>query len=451
MNIVADTADRKASPFRVTNALVLSIALPMTLGFVTTPLLGLTDTAVIGQTGRAADLAGLGVAAVIFDLIFSIIGFIRTSTTAFVAQAFGRGDPAEEQAVFWRATATGAVGGLAVILAGSVILYLGLLLIAPEPAAAAVATTYFFIRVLSSPFRLINDALLGYVLGRGRGGMGLFLQILVNGTNIVLSILLGLVAGWGVAGVAWGTVLADVTGVAVGLGIVLPGFRRTIRPTLSQVFDRMRFMALMAINRDIIIRSLLLVGSFALMTRAGAQLGTGTLAANSLLMNFFMVAAFFLDGMAAAAEQLAGRSLGASDRSAFRDTVKLTLVWSLGLSAILGAAFLLWGSYAIEFLTTSKEVRNIAEIYLPWMALTAITGALAFQMDGIYMGTAWSAEMRNMMILSFIGFCAVLWLGAPLWGNHGIWAALNLFLALRGVTLAAILPGKANQMFLATQ
>ncbi len=434
-------------PFRVTHRLVLSIAVPMTIGFVTTPLLGLTDTAVIGQTGRAADLAGLGVAAVIFDLVFSIIGFIRTSTTAFVAQAFGRGDLSEQHAVFWRASITGLVGGLGIILASSVILYLGLRLIAPEPAAAAVASAYFYIRILSSPFRLINDAVLGYILGMGRGGMGLFLQILINGLNITLSVALGLMAGWGVSGVAWGTVLAEIVGAVVGLAVVISAFRGSPYPPLPQIFDRAKLRALLAINRDIMIRTLLLVGSFALMTRAGAQLGTDILAANALLMNFFLVAAFFLDGMAAAAEQIAARALGAHHRPAFRDAVRLTLVWSLGLSAILAVAFLVGGNAVIAFLAKAETVRSVAGTYLPWMALTAITGALAFQMDGIYMGTAWSAEMRNMMILSFIGFCVMLWLAAPIWGNHGVWAALNVFLAARGLTLAAILPGKMRQIF----
>ena len=195
------------------------------------------------------------------------------------------------------------------------------------------------------------------------------------------------------------------------------------------------------------IRSLLLVGSFALVTRAGAQLGTDILAANALLLNFFMIAAFFLDGMAAAAEQIAGRAVGALDRPSFRDAVRLTLFWSLGLSALLAAAFLIFGEQVIAFLTTAEKVREVAGTYLPWIALSALTGALAFQMDGVFMGSAWSAEMRNMMILSFIVFCVVLWFAAPIWGNHGVWAALNLFLAARGFTLAAILPWKTRQIF----
>lgn len=448
----ADTpAMRNDRSFKVSNRLVLSIAIPMTIGFVSTPLLGLTDTAVVGQSGLAADLAGIGVAAVLFDFIFSFLSFIRTSTTALTAQAYGRGDEAEESAVFIRAGVTSIAGGIALILLSPFILTAGLKLLQPEAAAAAVVAGYFAIRIVSSPMRLLNDALLGFVLGKGRAGAALALQTLLNGVNIVFSILFGLVMGHGVVGVAWATVLAEVVTAVAGLAWAYATYQRSARPQMRAIFAAERLKALFGINRDIMIRTLLLTGSFLLMTRVGASLGTATLAANGILMNFFMVMAFFLDGMAAAAEQICGRSLGAGDRRAFSDAVRLTLVWSLILSAILAVLFFLGGSAAIEFLTRAPEVRAIAEAHLFWMALTALTGALAFQMDGVFMGTAWSHEMRNMMILSFIAFCAAIYTLPSWFGNHGIWAALNIFLLMRGLTLAAILPRKSDQMFRSAQ
>jgi MATE family multidrug resistance protein len=434
--------------FRVTHRLVLSIAVPMTLGFVSTPLLGLTDTAVVGQTGVAADLAGIGIAAVLFDFIFSFTGFFRTSTTALTAQAFGRMDAAEERAVFLRAAGTSLIAGLLLLVLASPILKAGLAILSPEPAAASVAATYFVIRILSAPARLINDCLLGFVLGRGRAGVGLFLQTLLNGINILLSITLGLGLGLGVSGVAWATVTAEVVTAIAGLGFALSGFRSTGSATdWRDVFALHKLKALFAVNRDIMIRTLLLTGSFLIMARIGAELGTVTLAANGILMNFFMVTAFFLDGMAAAAEQICGRSLGAGDRQAFRDAVRLTLVWSLGLSALLAVVTLLTGHHVVAFLTSAADVRAEAGTYLAWMALTAMTGALAFQMDGVFMGTAWSVEMRNMMIVSFLAYLLAVFTLPNWFGNHGLWAALNLFLLLRGITLAAILPGKARRMF----
>ena len=146
-------------------------------------------------------------------------------------------------------------------------------------------------------------------------------------------------------------------------------------------------------------------------------------------------------------EQICGRSLGAGDRQAFRDAVRLTLIWSLGLSALLAVATMLVGHQVIAFLTSATDVRAEAGLYLFWMALTAMTGALAFQMDGVFMGTAWTVEMRNMMIISFLAYLVAVFALPPYFGNHGLWAALNLFLLMRGITLAAILPGKARKMF----
>lgn len=442
------TTTLKDRSFRVTHRLVLSIAVPMTLGFVSTPLLGLTDTAVVGQTGGAADLAGIAIAAVLFDFIFSFTGFFRTSTTALTAQAYGRMDEAEERAVFFRAAATSLVAGVLLLALASPILSAGLSILSPEPAAASVAAAYFAIRILSAPARLINDCLLGFLLGRGRAGVGLFLQTLLNGINIALSIILGLWYGLGVTGVAWATVTAEFVTALAGLAFAFSGFRRVqVATDWRSVFALGKLKALFAVNRDIVIRNLLLTGSFLIMARIGADLGTVTLAANGILMNFFMVTAFFLDGMAAAAEQICGRSLGAGDRQAFRDAVRLTLVWSLGLSALLALAMLLGGNHAIAFLTSAADVRAEAGLYLFWMALTALTGALAFQMDGVFMGTAWTAEMRNMMLLSFLAYVVAVIALPPLFGNHGLWAALNFFLLMRGLTLAAILPGKAGRMF----
>jgi multidrug resistance protein, MATE family len=447
MDAAATSATLNDRSFKVTNRLVLSIAIPMTIGFVSTPILGLTDTAVVGHSGSAADLAGLGIAAVLFDFIFSFPAFIRTSTTALVAQAYGRNDHQEQRSVFLRSVVTGLVFGLLIIALSPLILDAGLRLLSPEPAAARVVATYFAIRILSSPMQLINDSVLGFVLGRGRAGVALALQTILNGVNIGLSILLGLVFGLGVTGVAWATVIAEIVTALTGLSVAFSSFHQTGRADWKAIFAASKLKALFNLNRDIMIRTLLLTGSFLLMARTGAKLGTATLAANGILMNFFMVSAFFLDGMAAAAEQICGRALGAADRIAFKRAVKLTAFWSFALSGLLALAFLLGGDQVINVLTSAEDVRQIAYGHLIWMALTALTGALAFEMDGVFMGTAWSGEMRNMMILSFIAFCACIFTLPAWFGNHGLWAALNMFLLMRGVTLAAILPGKAAQMF----
>ncbi|GEO83537.1 MULTISPECIES: MATE family efflux transporter [Alphaproteobacteria] len=437
--------------FAVTHRLVLSIAIPMTIGFVTTPLLGLTDTAVVGRTGSAEALAGLAIGAVLFDLLFGSLNFLRASTTALVAQAFGRGDQCEQQAVFWRSFLLAIAFGLVIVLASPLLLSAGLALLGPEGRVAEATVTYFSIRILAGPFSLINFTLLGFVLGRGRGTTGLFLQALLNGTNIALSVYLGLMLGWGIAGVAWGTVIGEGVAVVVGLAIVVLGFDREKAPRIAAIFARSRLIALIAINRDLLIRTFVLLGAFTLLTRIGNGFGPVALAANAVLMNFFMVASFYLDGMANAAEQIAGRAIGAGDRQAFDRAVKLTALWSFGLALVTAVLFLVFGHAAIAVLTTAKEVRTLAGEYLPWAALTAVTGALAFQMDGIFIGATWSREMRNMMLAAFGGYLVALAALVPPLGNHGLWLALNLFLALRGLLLVSLLRGKRDQTFAASQ
>lgn len=438
-------------PFNVTNRLVLSIAIPMTLGFLTTPLLGLTDTAVVGRTGVASALAGLAIGAALFDLLFSSLGFLRASTTALTAQAFGREDRKEQQAVFWRSIMLSVALGLCLLLLSPALLNAGLWLMGPEGEVAEATATYFSIRILAGPLTLTNFTLLGFVLGRGRGKTGLLLQALLNGTNIVLSIHLGLTLGWGIAGVAWGTVIGEAVAAVTGLAIVLSGMRGAERPSLAEILDRGPLRQLFSINRDILIRSFTLLAAFTTMTRIGTSFGPVTLAANAILMNIFLVAGYYLDGFANAAEQITGRAIGANYRPGFERAVHLTAKWSFCLAGVTTAFFLLFGPAVIDVMTTAVEVRTASYSYLPWAALTALTGALAFQMDGVFIGATWSREMRNMMLAAFAGYLISLAVLVPLFGNHGLWAALNLFLAMRGLFLLLRLKPKLDQTFAESQ
>lgn len=434
-------------PFEVTNRLVLSIAVPMTLAYLTTPLLGITDTAVIGQYGDAALLGGLAAGAIVFDVVFTTFNFLRSGTTGLVAQAFGRDDVLEEQAVLWRALAIALVCGLLVVALGPLVNAAGVRFMNPDPRVAEAMHAYVAIRILGAPLSLINYAILGYVLGRGEGGLGLALQVILNGANIALSIFLGLSLGWGIEGVAWGTVGGEALGALAGFGLLAWRFRNGPRVSLARVFDFPEIMRMVAMNRDIMIRSFSLLAAFALFTRQGAQFGTVTLAANAVLMNFFLIAGYFLDGMATAAEQLAGRAVGARYRSAFWQAVWLTIVWGFGLSLALAGVFVLFGDDLVAFIAKAEDVREIASVFLPWAALIAVSGVLAFQMDGVFIGATWSRDMRNMMLLSLAVYLVCLFFLTRAFGNYGLWATLHIFLIVRGISLAAILPARARQTF----
>lgn len=440
-----------AQQFDVTHRMVLGLALPMTFGFLTVPLLGITDTAVAGRLGDPHSLAGLAIGAVLFDVIFSSFNFLRASTTALVAQAWGRNDNAEQEAVFWRALATALVLGVVLMALSPLLLTAGLWLMAPDDGTASATSAWFSIRALSMPAGLANFAILGFLLGRGRARMGLVLQVWINSINIVLSILFGLTLSGGIAGIAWATVIAEYVGAITGLVVVLRSFSTIRSYRLPETFAANRLKALFALNSDIMLRTFVLLAAFLLLTRIGTTFGPTTLAANAVLMNFFMVAGFWLDGLANAAETIVGRSIGAAYRPAFERGIWLTGLWSFVLAALTTLFFLVFGAPLIDFLTTVPEVRSLARDHLPWAALTAVSGFLAFHMDGVYIGATWSHEMRNRMVLAFIGYCVALGLLVPWLGNHGLWLSLNIFLVLRGLLLLQRLPALKAQIFSASQ
>ena len=434
-------------PFTVTNRLVLAIAVPMTLAYLTTPLLGIVDTAVIGQFGDAALLGGLAAGTLVFDVVFTTFNFLRSGTTGLVAQAFGRGDAAEEQAVFWRAFVLALVCGIVLAALAPLFGLGGQWFMGTEPRVNEALDAYVRIRLLGAPFSLINYAILGYALGRGEGGLGLFLQVVLNGINIALSVLLGLKLGWGVQGVAWGTVGGEFIAMLVGLAILLRRFSAAPRLSRARVFDVAAYRRMLALNGDIMIRSFTLLAAFALFARQGAQFGTVTLAANAVLMNFFLASAFFLDGFATAAEQLAGRAVGARDGVAFRQTVRLCARWGFALAAVATMVLLAAGNPSVALITTAQDVRAVAATYLPWAAFTALSAVLAFELDGVFIGATWSRDMRNMMLLSLAVFVVALVVLAPAFGNHGLWAALHVFLLARGFSLLAVLRRRVRTAF----
>jgi putative MATE family efflux protein len=422
--------------FSVTHRLVLGLALPMTFGFLTIPLLGVTSTAVAGRLGDPDILAGLSIGAVLADLIFGSINFLRSSTTALVAQAWGRNDKDEQEAVFWRSFLLAIVIGIAFAALSPLLLTLGLFVMAPDAGAADATSHWFTIRMLAAPASLANYAMLGHLLGCGKARLGLLLQAEINGINIVLCVVFGLLLKGGISGIALATVTGETIGALTGLAIILAGFRHRNPLAIADLFERSRLTGLFSLNTDIMIRSFVLIGAFLLMTRVGSSLGPVTLAANAVLMNFFMVGSFWLDGLANAAETIIGRSVGAKFRPAFDRGLRLTGYWSLVLAVATTVVMMIFGRPVIDFLTTAETVRQVSYQQLSWAVITPIAGCLAFLMDGVFIGATWSHAMRDRMILSFVGFVAALAVLVPLAGNTGLWLSLNVFLVLRGVLLA---------------
>lgn len=422
-------------PFEVTHRGVLAIAIPMTLAYLSTPLVGLVDTGVIGQLGDAALIGGIALGAVIFDIVFTTMNFLRSGTTGLTAQAHGAQDRTEVDASFFRALIVAVAIGLAVLALKDVILEVALSLIGGSEAVQAATRTYYGIRVLATPFALINYVILGWLIGLNRAGLALVLQTVLNGVNIGLSLYLVLGLDYGVAGVGWASFAAEALTAAVGFFIAFGLIERMRMPHRGVILDRGALIRMIAVNRDIMIRSFALLFAFAFFTAQSAAHGDVVLAANQVLMTLFFVGSFFLDGMATAAEQLAGRSVGARYRPAFDRSLKLTVGWGFAIGFAASLVFWIAGPAIIDAMTTNEAVRETARLYLPFAALTPLVGTLAFQMDGVFIGATWSADMRNMMLLSLALYIAIWWVLTPPLGVSGLWIALLVFLGARGLSL----------------
>ncbi|MBO0345437.1 MATE family efflux transporter [Roseibium sp. CAU 1637] len=433
--------------FDISHTGVLKIALPMTLAYLSTPILGIVDTAVIGRLGDAALLGGIAVASILFDLVFTTFNFLRSGTTALTAQAFGADGKREIKASLLRALLIAALAGTAVVVLHVALLDFGLTLIGGSADVQSAARRYFEVRIYSAPLMLANYAILGWLLGLGRAGTGLFLQTVLNGLNVALSIYFVIGLEWSVEGAAWATVASECLACLLGLALVKAVGRGGAWPTWSEVIDKTALRRMMAVNRDIMIRSFTLLFAFTFFTQRSAAQGDGILAANAILEKFFLVGGYFLDGLATAAEQLAGRAVGARYRPAFDKAVRITAIWSFLLAGLLAAFYLGFGSSLVRMMTVSEDVRQIAYTYLPWAAITPLCGVLAFQMDGVFIGATWSRDMRNMMLVSLLVFIIAYFSLFPLLQNHGLWLALEIFLGARGLSLLMICSRRRNETF----
>eukprot|EP00439_Symbiodinium_sp_Y106_P088602 s1_g1138.t1 len=405
-----------------------------------TPLLGIVDTAVIGQLGDASLIGAVAVGALIFTFLFWAFGFLRMGTTGLTAQAFGANDAAEIRATLGRALLIAGVAGLGLLALQLPLNWVAFQLVQGSEAVEQEAQTYFSIRMWSAPFTLANYAVLGWLVGMQQTRLAMVLQIFLNGVNASLDALFVLSFGWGVAGIAAGTLIAEIATAFVGLGIAI----YLLRPyggrwSWAAISAWGKISETLSVNRDIMIRTLVLLLAFSFFTMEGARQGDTTLAVNAVLMQFVSFSAFFLDGFAFGAEALVGSAVGAKNKLRFAEAVKLTSLWAVILSVLLSSAFLILGGFWIDFLTTSPEVREAARFYLPWAALMPFISVACFQLDGIFIGATRAREMRNASFLSTGAFFLFWYLLLP-FGNHGLWAALALFNITRAFALGRYYP-----------
>jgi MATE family multidrug resistance protein len=424
-------ATPSTSPSKVTTAQVFAIAGPAMIANLTTPLIGIVSTTAIGRLGDATLLGGVAMASVLFDCMFWLFAFLRMSTVAFTAQSIGAGETSEVPAILVRgfivAAAIGA--GLIVLQLPLVSVLLGAM--GGSEGVSRAAKTYFVIRIWSAPLAFSNYVVLGWLIGQARARLALLIQVAINLINAAATALLVLVFDTGIAGAAIAAVIAEASGLLLGVLIArrLTGGRFSV-PRIT-LFDRAKLMRMLAVNRDIMMRTAALIAVWLFFAAQGARAGDAALAANSVLNNFLLVSAFFLDGLANAAEQLCGRALGARDRYAFADAVKLVVAWGFGFALVVAVVFALLGPALIDIMTASPEVRRLARDFLLFVTVSPLLAVFAFAYDGVYIGATWARDMRNLMAASLVIFLAA-WFALRGYGNAGLWGALLIHYAARG-------------------
>jgi len=431
---------------KVTTRQVFAIAGPAMIANLTTPLIGIVSTTAIGRLGDATLLGGVGMASVLFDCLFWLFAFLRMSTVAFTAQALGAGETGELRTILVRGFIVAALIGSALIALQIPLAALSLGAIGGSEGVTRAAKTYFTIRIWSAPLVLANYVVLGWLIGQARARLALTTQVAINVTNAAATILLVSVFNAGIAGAAIAAVIAEATGLLLGILIAGRLTHWKLAIAAATLFERAKLMRMLVVNRDIMIRTAALIAVWLFFAAQGARAGDIPLAANAVLNNFLLISAFFLDGLANAAEQLCGRAYGARDRNGFSGAVRLVVIWGFGFALAVAAIFALFGPALIDLMTANAEVRRLARDYLQFVIFAPLLGVFAFAYDGVYIGATWARDMRNLMVLSLAIFFAA-WLALRSFGNAGLWGALLVHYAARGGLEALRYPALLRKSF----
>lgn len=422
---------------RLTHKRVLRIAVPVVLSNATVPILGAVDTGVVGQMGLAAPIGAVGIGAVILSAFYWMFGFLRMGTVGLTAQAEGQGDSDEVAALLTRALMIGLGAGVAIIALQGVLFWAAFRVSPASDEVEGLARQYMAVRVWSAPAAIALYGITGWLIAQERTRAVLVLQLWMNGLNIGLDLWFVLGLGLGVQGVAFATAIAEWSGLALGLWFCRVAFAGAAWRAWARVFDAVRWRRMIAVNTDILIRSLLLEAIFVSFMFMGAGQGDVTLAVNQVLLQFLMIASFALDGFAFSAEALVGKAFGRGDRVQLRRAALLASGWGMAAAVCMAVGFAALGGVIVDAMTTAVQVRAQARAYLPYLVVLPVIACAAFMLDGIFVGATRSRDMRNMMAVSFGVYLVCVALLVPAYGNHGLWMAMLISFMVRGITLGA--------------
>jgi MATE family multidrug resistance protein len=415
---------------------ILAVALPAILANLTSVLPAVVDTAWVGTTGTKLDLGGIALGTTITGFILWAFSFLRMGTAGFAAQAFGARDDGEQRSTFLRALALALIFGFALLL---LMVPLGMLAFAIFNTGSDtldIAGRYYHIRMFAAPSDLVLYVVIGWLLGRQRIRDMVAIQIFLNLLNIALCYVFVVLMGKGVDGAASATAVAVAATCAIGLVIVRAQFRTLApRSAESRLVESERLLGLMAVNRDIFLRTSVLMAFLAYLVWVGAQMGDTILAANHILFGFVSIIAQGLDGFAQATETLTGQAVGARDRRRLSRVVWAGSFWCLLFALAIGAVLYRWGGLLLPYFSNDVDVLESARSNFRWIVGAPLVSIWCFQLDGIYFGATRGAEIRNGMILAAVFGLAASLVLPPFLGSHGIWAALYVFYVMRALPL----------------
>ncbi len=415
----------------------------MILSNITAPLLGLVDTAVIGHLEYSYYLGGSTVGAMIITVITWLCGFLRMSTTGLSAQAFGQNNNKLNCLILLRGIIVAFSVGLLVIIFQSLYLDIALSLAGGSEQVQFYAREYSAIRIWGLPAALANLVILGWLLGNHKAKVVMWLIIVTNLINLGLDLLFVIGFAWQVKGVALATLIAEYSGLIIGLIYVFNSFKQrfvrlfaSAQQMLLAVVERAALLSYFKLNRDILIRTLCLEICFVFMTFQGARLGDDVIAANAILMNFLLLISFGLDGIANAAEVMVGKAKGENNHKSMFVSVNIALFWTGIFAVIYSLLFYFAGNYFILTISDIPAVVAHAQQHLIWIVALPLLACWCYLYDGVYIGLMQAHIMRNSMLIATFGCFFPIWWLLKDYGNHGLWAAFSIFMLARGATLA---------------
>lgn len=439
------TAD--ASP-AIDARLIWAIALPAMVTNVATALIGVGDMWIVGRLGDAPTQGAVDIGAKLFATLFTVMNFLKTGTTGLVAQAGTRDGAGAQAQVLLKGLFVGLAIAALLLLAKPVLLPLLLDALGAEAKVRSAAVVYADIRYWSAPAVMVNFALIGFLVGRRRMREVLAIEVFYNLLNVALGLWLALGLDWGIAGIGWSSFIAEFAKLAATGLLIWHLAGRDIRAALGAGagISLKTLRPFLSVNRDLFLRTVVLMVAIAALTRLGAERGPIVLAANGIIYQLFVLTALLLDGFENAAQVLNGERMGARDRPGFDAYIGALLWRGLGLAVLLCAFFALLAGPLIDSFAATEEVARVGREYAIWLAIIPLAGFAAFVYDGVFVGASWTRGLAVSMLGAAMLYAAALWLTWPL-GNHGLWLSFTLFLAGRAAIQAVVVPRLSRRDF----